>query len=136
MKNRARGIRLVASASATLIFAACGDLLQEPDTGVEPVPVQIEEVSGNDQVGAAGAALAQPLRVRLVDREGDPIRGLWIRWTVVEGSGAVEPRNGFTDASGIAEATWVLGAAAGPQQVEVLVGGGPPITFEATAAAP
>ena len=114
----------------------CGDLLQEPDTGTQPVPVQIEPVSGNDQVGTAGTALSEPLRVRLIDGEGQPLRGLWIQWVTVDGSGTAEPRNGFSDEDGIAEATWVLGPATGSQQVQVVVGGGARMTFEATAAGP
>lgn len=123
-------------AAVALALAGCGDLLQEPDTGTDPLPVQIQAVSGDDQVGTAGAALPQPLRVRLVDPEGRPLRGLWIQWTAVGGSGTVKPRNGFTDEDGVAETTWVLGPASGPQQVQVDVPGGTPMVFDATAAGP
>jgi hypothetical protein len=122
--------------AAAIVGAGCGDLLQEPDTGIGPVPVHIEAVAGDDQVGMAGAALAQPLRVRLLDGAGEPLVGLWIRWTATAGSGTIEPPNAFSDANGIAEATWTLGTAAGPQQVQVLVSGATPMTFEATATAP
>ena len=117
-----------------LVLAGCGDLLQEPDTGAEPVPVQIQQVSGNDQVGTAGAALAQPLRVRLIGRDGNPLPGLWVQWTVVDGSGTAEPKNGFSDGDGFAETTWILGPASGPQQIKAVVGGGTPVVFDATAA--
>ena len=132
-RMKTKGLLIAAVAYA---LVGCGDLLQEPDTGTDPLPVQVQAVSGDDQVGTAGAALPQPLSVRLVDPEGRPLRGLWIQWTTIGGSGTASPRNGFTDDNGVAEATWILGPASGPQQVHVEIPGGTPMIFDATAAAP
>lgn len=123
-------------AGLMLALAGCGDLLQEPDTGTDPLPVQIQAASGDDQIGTAGTALAQPLRVRLVDPEGNPLQGLWIQWTPIGGSGTASPRNGFTDEDGVAATTWILGPASGPQQIRVEIPGGTPMIFDATAAGP
>ncbi|HET6361661.1 MAG TPA: hypothetical protein VFH11_06345 [Gemmatimonadota bacterium] len=114
-------------------LTGCGDLLQEPDTGFGKTVVLLEEVSGNAQVGTPGAPLPQPLRVQTVDFEGDPAPRLWVQWSVISGSGDVEPRNSFSDENGIAEATWTLGASAGTQQVQAVVRKGQPVIFEATA---
>ena len=133
--NRMKTLGLLIAA-VSLALAGCGDLLQEPDTGTEPLPVQIQAVSGDDQIGTAGTALAEPLRVRLVDPEGRPLRGLWIQWTAIGGSGTANPRNGFTDENGVAETTWILGPASGPQQVQVDIPGASPMIFDATAAGP
>lgn len=133
---RATGRRpsvFVAAVVLLLGLAACGDLLQEPDTGIGKVVVLLEPVSGNAQVGAAGAPLAQPLRVQALDFDGEPASRLWVRWSVVSGSGKIEPRNSFSDADGIAEATWTLGASGGPQQVQAFLRKGEPVIFEATA---
>jgi hypothetical protein len=114
-------------------FAGCGDLLQEPDTGIGKVVVRIEKLSGDRQVGAAGAPLPQPLRVRVVDFDEDPAPRLWVQWSVVSGSGDIEPRNSFSDENGIAEATWTLGASGGTQEARAAVRNNLPVVFEATA---
>lgn len=126
-----RGVALAALAAIAAV--ACGDLLQEPDTGTGKVVVRLEEVSGDRQAGAAGAALAEPLRVRIVDFDGVPTPRLRVQWRVLSGSGEVEPRNSFSDADGIAEARWILGPAGGPQEVHAFVQSGQPVVFEAVA---
>jgi hypothetical protein len=95
----------------------------------------LEEVSGNGQAGSAGTPLPEPVRVRVLDADGEPTPRLWAEWTVIEGSGEVAPRNTFSDENGIAETTWILGPETGPQQVRVFVNGGAPMVFEATAVA-
>ena len=117
-----------------ITVAACGDLLQEPDTG--KISPRLVEVSGNGQTAAAGATLAEPVRVSIVDPQGMPAGpGLWVEWSVLEGAGEVSPRNSFSDENGIAETTWTLGPAAGPQTIRAFVRKGVPMTFEATATA-
>ena len=86
-------------------------------------------MSGNAQEGAPGAA--QPLQVRALD-EGEPASRLRVEWSVVAGGGEVEPRNSFSDANGIAEARWTLGASGGTQQVRAVLRKGVPVLFEAT----
>jgi hypothetical protein len=97
-------------------FAGCGDLLQEPDTGIA-TRFTITVLSGDDQTGPAGTPLPQPLRVRLASLEAEGVERLWVEWVVLEGDGRVEPRNSFTDEEGIAEATWILGSAPRRQRV-------------------
>lgn len=115
-----------------IALPGCGDLLQEPETGTVPVGLELVEVSGNAQEGVPGAPLALPLQVRALD-EGQPASRLWVEWSVVAGGGEVEPRNSFSDASGIAEARWILGPSGGTQQVRAVVRKGAPVIFEATA---
>ena len=122
-----------AALAAAMGLVGCGDLLQEPDTGIGKVVVRIEEVSGDAQVGAPGAPLAEPLRVRVVDFDEEPAPRLWVQWSVLSGSGDIEPRNSFSDENGIAEATWTLGASGGPQEVQAFIRSNLPVTFEATA---
>ena len=112
--------RSIGGAAVALIAVAqsgCGDLLQEPDTGIA-TNLTLVSVSGDDQSGPPGAILPQPIRVRLVDLEGGPTERLWIEWVVVDGSGSVEPRHSFTDPEGIAETTWTLGPATQRQRIE------------------
>ncbi len=95
--------------------------------------VRLEEVSGDAQVGAPGAPLAQPLRVRVVNFDEEPAPRLWVQWSVLSGSGDVEPRNSFSDENGIAEATWTLGASGGLQEVQAFIRKDQPVIFGATA---
>jgi hypothetical protein len=116
--------RSVVPAVGALIWAAlsgCGDLLQEPDTGIA-TNLTLVGVSGDDQIGPPGAPLPQPVRVRLVDLEGGPTERLWVEWVVVQGSGSVEPSHSFTDSEGIAETTWRLGTGTEKQRIEARVG--------------
>jgi hypothetical protein len=118
MTKRARK-RTMALAAGLLLPAAiyaCGDLLQEPDTGIA-TRFTITVLSGDDQTGPAGAALPQPLRARIASLEAEGIERLRVEWVVLEGNGRVEPRNSFTDEDGIAEATWVLGTSPRKQRV-------------------
>lgn len=111
-------------------IAGCGDLLQEPDTGIA-TNLTLVSVSGDDQSGPPGSPLRQPVRVRLVDLEGGSTERLWVLWVVLEGSGTVEPRHSFTDADGVAEATWTLGSGTPRQRIEARAVGETE-TFEAT----
>lgn len=131
-----RGMRLAVSLGTMLTIAGCGDLLQEPESGSTPLPVRLEGVSGNGQAGSAGTPLAEPLRVQVLDSEGEPSPRLWVEWTVIGGAGDVAPRNAFSDEHGMAETTWILGPQTGPQQVRAFVNGGLPMIFDATAVNP
>ena len=124
-----RSLVLVAGMLLPAGLFACGDLLQEPDTGIATL-VDITAVSGDDQSGCPGLALEGPLRARLVSQSGGSVERLWVEWIVVDGGGRVEPRNGFTDEDGIVEAIWVLGPRASRQQV-VARFAGETETFEA-----
>jgi hypothetical protein len=111
------GRRAVAAAIAMPVFLwACGDLLQEPDTGIA-TRFTIVAVSGDDQSGPAGTALPLPLRARLTSLQAEQVARLRVEWVVVSGDGRVEPRNSFTDEEGIAETTWILGSAPEKQRV-------------------
>ena len=118
MRRRAgvRWISLRAGLLLSVAIWACGDLLQEPDTGIA-TRFTITAVSGDDQTGPAGTALPQPLRARITPLEGEPVDRLWVEWVVLGGDGRVEPRNSFTNEEGIAETTWVLGSSSSKQRV-------------------
>lgn len=118
---------------AVPLSSACEDLLQEPESGTTPLPIHLEEVSGNGQSGASGSPLDEPLQVRVLGPDEEPRPGLWVEWTIVDGSGEVAPRNTFSDVEGIAETTWVLGPESGAQRVRAVAKGGTAMEFEATA---
>lgn len=126
-----RGV--VLSASVVPIAAGCDDLLQEPDTGTGIATLlTLTSVSGDEQTGAPGQPLDQPLRVRVTHLEGESTERLAVEWTVVSGSGRIEPRYSFTDADGVAEASWILGSQNGHQRIEARFSGDVEV-FEAEA---
>lgn len=96
----------------------------------------ITAVSGGDQSGPVGSALASPLVVQVADAFGNPIAGVEVTWTA-EGGGSVSSSTTSTDASGLTSVTRTLGPAAGGQSTLASVDGlaGSPVTFMHTATA-
>jgi hypothetical protein len=119
-----------------LAAVACGDLLQEPDTGFSKLTLRLEEVSGNGQTGTAGRALGQPVRVRILGAGEEPLPRLRIEWLVTGGSGTANPRDTFSDENGVAETTWILGSESGSQKLQAIVRQGVFVDFQATAVTP
>jgi hypothetical protein len=84
--------------------------------GTEPEPQVLDElvyVSGDGQEGAPGALLPQPLVVQVNDRDGRPVQGVSIAWSVEIGNGTVNPTSIRTDRQGQAQTRWTLGAPGG-----------------------
>jgi len=109
----------------------------QADTGlvrVQPVPSALALLAGNGQSGTVGAALAQPLAVRVTAVDGLGVVGVKVRFTVVSGGGTVDTLV-VTDTAGSAAAQLRLGTLAGPDTVRAAVTGltGSPVTFVATA---
>jgi adhesin/invasin len=98
------------------------------------VPTRIALVSGNNQTAAVGAALPTPLVVRVTDANNNPVAGVSVNWTAVDG-GSVASATSGTDASGLAQMTRTLGTTIGQYTTTAAVDGlaGSPITFTSTA---
>src|SRR6478752_2938115 len=98
-----------------------------------PPALTVSAVAGTDgQTALTGATLPQPLGV-LVESDGAPKADVAVTWHASDGT--VVPASGVTDATGLASATWTLGAAVGAMSVTTTVAGaqGSPVTFNATA---
>lgn len=82
-------------------------------------------ISGDNQEGAPGAALADPLIVEIRDQFGEPIAGAQVTFTVVAGDGSLT--GGFTTENvtsgpdGRAEVLFTLGPNPGPSNVKVSI---------------
>lgn len=94
----------------------------------------LELVSGGDQVRATGAALAEPIAVRLRNQAGDSLVNEFVRFS--PGAGTVSPDSVLTDLQGIARTTWTLGATAGAQTLTVTGGVANGLSVSATARTP
>jgi hypothetical protein len=87
--------------------------------------------------GGIGAAVNDPVGVRVTDAMGRLVAGVTVTWTALDG-GSAEGLTTRTDSLGEARARWVLGGHAGTQHVRAQVGSGrsvPPLTISATALA-
>lgn len=94
------------------LAAACGENPATPPTQVEQGPTSFVIVSGDNQSGAAGEELAQPVVVRAVDANGAPIAGRHVGFAVVAGGGQMFVGGGVSDANGIVKDYWRLGTVA------------------------
>jgi hypothetical protein len=95
--------------------------------------LSLELAGGDAQAGAPGEALRDPLRVRLVDDQGDGVSGRAVAWVVATGGGAASPESSDTDGDGFASTEWTLGPVAGDNTLNAVVSGVGVISFAATA---
>lgn len=90
-------------------------------------PAAIALLSGDHQVAAAGAALGEPLAVRVTDAWGNAVPGATVEFTVAAGGGALGQTSVATGPEGRAETTLTLGTRAGPNVVEAAIAGAPSV---------
>jgi len=112
---------------AGLLAIGCGG----GGDGTGPTPGSISVSAGNNQVGAAGAALAESLAVIVRDQGGAPLVGVNVTFSVAAGGGTVSPGSRVTDAGGIAKTRRTLGPNAGTQTVNATAGSLAPVQFSA-----
>ena len=101
---------------------------------VVPVPASITIMGGEDQRAPAGQALPAPVTAQIVSRSGRPIPGIAVSLAVRDGIGVVAPEVDTSDARGMVQAVWTLGAVPGRQQLALSVEGvavSPVLTAEA-----
>ena len=111
--------------------------------GLEPVvftatglgPRTLAKVSGDGQQEAAGAALAEPFVVSVLDQNGSAFPGATVNFAVTSGDGTLSATTATTDENGRASTTLTLGGDPVTNTVEVTVAGLDPVTFTATAEA-
>ncbi len=93
----------------------------------------LSKQSGDNQTGAIGAALAQPIVVRVLNADGSPASGVTIAWGTPSGGGSLSSSSPSTNAQGLAQSTWTLGGSTGAQTVSAsATATGSPVTFNAT----
>lgn len=123
-----------AGAGYTVTASAAG-LTGATSTAFTVAPAAAESlslVSGGGQVGLAGAALAQPVVVRVADGFGNPVPGVDVAFSVA--SGSVGSATATTDANGRASTTWTLGPSPATQQLTASATGltGSPLAVSAS----
>ncbi len=98
-------------------------------------PTALVLLSGDGQIGAVGAPVADSLVVRLEDDNGNGVGGKAITWVVATGGGSVNPVTVTTRPNGLAKTQWTLGPAAGANLLNAVFSGLPSVPFTATAQA-
>jgi len=97
-------------AIGAVIALACSGGDGGPQPQPQPTPANIAIVSGNTQQGIITLPLANALVVRVTDASGDPVTGVTVQWSTMDGT---IPATSTTGADGRAQASWTLGSAAG-----------------------
>lgn len=93
----------------TEITATAGNASAKATVNVAPVATTLQMIRGDEQEGLPGAVLADSLVVRVLDRHGNGVPGVSVRFVVTTGEGSVSPANATTNAEGYAAAEWQLG---------------------------
>ena len=87
------------------VLAACRANDRAAPNPADLVIAKADTLSGDQQVGVAGAPLGESLRV-IVTRDDLPAPGVPVAWFTLEGS--ITPDTAMTDADGISTAAWTL----------------------------
>ena len=77
----------------------------------------------NGQLGTVAASLADSVGVVVVDRLGQPMVGVPVRWQADPASGVLDPALTLTDRAGVARANWRLDSVAGLHAASATVQG-------------
>ena len=97
---------------------------QEPVTTLPlPEATVLESISGGNQEGVPGEALANPFVVEVRDQNESPLEGVTVTFAVTAGAGTLSATTATTDANGRAESTLTLGSDPGTNSVKVSVEG-------------
>ena len=117
--GRIRVVATVAGADSTAAFIVQAG---------EPADA-LEKVSGDNQTGTPGNALAAPFVVEVQDEDGEPLTGHSVTFSVTAGGGSLSETSARTNANGRAQTTLTLGSALGVNSVQASVTGVDPVTF-------
>ncbi len=110
------------TAGRTVVVAASGDLTAELPLEVYPVPGTITLLAGDGQHAPAGHRLPLPIRAQIVSRGGRPLPGVAVRLGAGDGTDG-EPAVDTSNADGIVQLPWTLGARPGRQRIALGVDG-------------
>src|SRR5688500_7649767 len=100
-----RGVRVPYLVASVWLATACGgDPPAEEISCKAAGACTISLVSGDAQSQTVGAALGQPLTLKISHTSGQPLPVMTISWKVIEGGGTITPATSMTDSTGQASA--------------------------------
>ena len=94
-------------------------------------PAQITTVSGDQQTAPAGTQLPSPLVAQVTDQFGNAVAGVTVAWST-SGSGILGAASSQSDANGMVQVTFTLGASPGAESVTAQVSSSITDTFTET----
>ncbi|MCC6927979.1 MAG: hypothetical protein IT359_03200 [Gemmatimonadaceae bacterium] len=100
-------------------------------TAIALLPSDIIIAQGNNQVAKAGAALPNPIVIRIVGPGNVPMKNVAVAFQVIGGGGLISPQSGLTNALGEVTARWTLGGTAGVNTLAVSSGSLQPLSLMA-----
>ena len=98
---------------------------------VDQLPFALVIASGDGQEGTAGETLGDAVVARVEDAGGAPIWGLSVTFMASNGDGSADPATAETDADGLAQSSWTLGAGSGVQLLSASLEDGISVEFAA-----
>ena len=101
-------------------------------TAVALLPTDLIVAQGNNQSAKAGAALQNPIVIRVVGAGNVPMKGIPVAFQVSTGGGLISPQSALTNALGEVTVRWTLGAGAGTNTLAVTSGSLQPIQLVAS----
>ena len=127
----------------SVAFSPAGSTLASADEGgmvllwkIAQGAQTLVKISGDEQEGAPGTTLSNPLVVEVRDPYGHILAGIQVVFAVTTGDGKLSVETALTDATGRAESTLTLGSGPGTTIVEVTASGLVPVTFTVDLLAP
>ena len=93
-------------------IGACGSTEPPP----VQIPAQVQKISGDAQTAPAGATLPLPLVLQVNDSGGNPIPGVTVNFTVLQGEGSVSTPTATTGSTGRASTNFTIGTISGSAQ--------------------
>jgi hypothetical protein len=96
-------------------------------------PDTLRAIGPTNRAGSRNQPLDDSLVVATVDRFGNPVAGVEVKWDATSGSGQVSAETSRTGPDGTTGVVWTLGNRIGVQRATAKVGGvdGSPVTFTA-----
>ena len=91
--------------------------------------LHLNVITGTPASGTVGAALPQPIVVRVTNDAGAPVQGISVVFASVLGGGTLSPSPAVTDVDGRASAQWVLGTASGRDSATASIRGADAVGF-------
>ena len=117
LKSRHTLLALLACTALNACDEAVRPILAPPvvEPPVTPTPATVQVVSGGGQRAVQGLSLVDPVVVRILDGQGQPLAGEDVTFAPAAGHGTTDPASATTDSDGQAATSWTLGPDPGNQ---------------------
>lgn len=106
--NYTKQIFFILLLTATFISACKKENNAEPP--VTETATHIQLVSGDSLTADAKTALSEPCRVKILNADGNPVKGIQVSFKITEGDGKVSAATVLSNQDGVAEVIWTLGS--------------------------